>query len=70
MCNNLTYFIDFDFKYLRTIEGPQPAGRVTAPIDYSHHVEKQLKLIAQGFTEVLHTDLGRLFSGEEQLWLF
>jgi len=56
--------------YLWTTDGPQPAGRHTASIDYSHYVEKQLKPIAQSFTEVLHTNLEQLFGDEEQLWLF
>ncbi len=56
--------------YIWTVDGPQPAGRQTVPVDYSHYLEKQLKPIARGFTEVLHTDLDKLFGGEEQLWLF
>jgi hypothetical protein len=30
---------------------PQPLGRLSAPIDYEHYVEKQLKPIASAFTE-------------------
>ncbi len=56
--------------YLWTLEGPQPVGRLTSPIDYEHYLEKQLKPIAQSFTEVLHTDLAHIFGDEEQLKLF
>jgi len=56
--------------YLWTHDGPQPAGRLSSTIDYDHYVEKQLKPIAQSFTEVLGTDLKRLFGEEEQLRLF
>ncbi len=57
-------------RYLITAAGPQPAGRLSAPIDYGHYVEKQLKPIASAFTEVLGTDLETLFGGERQLNLF
>jgi DNA polymerase-2 len=57
-------------RYVWTTDGPQPAGRITRPIDYRHYVEKQLKPIAGSFAEVLQADLGRLFGGEGQLELF
>ncbi len=57
-------------RYLVTREGPQPAGRVDAPIDYLHYVEHQLKPIASAFTEALKTDLDTLFGHGGQLWLF
>jgi len=57
-------------RYFWTNEGPQPAARLSAPLDYGHYLEKQLKPIAQSFTEVLGIDLTNLFGGEEQLGLF
>ena len=57
-------------RYLITAAGPQPAGRLSAPIDYAHYVDKQLKPIASAFTETLGTDLETLFGGERQLSLF
>lgn len=57
-------------RYLITVAGPQPAGRLAAPIDYGHYVDKQLKPIASAFTETLGTDLETLFGGERQLSLF
>jgi DNA polymerase-2 len=57
-------------RYLITVAGPQPAGRLSAPIDYGHYVEKQLKPIASAFAEALGTDLPTLFGAERQLSLF
>jgi DNA polymerase-2 len=57
-------------RYLITREGPQPEGRVNAPIDYDHYLERQLMPIASAFTEVLKTDLESLFGRGGQLWLF
>ena len=57
-------------RYLITVAGPQPAGRLTAALDYGHYIEKQLKPIASGFTEVLGTSLEALFGAERQLSLF
>jgi len=56
--------------YRWTVEGPQPEGRTTAPIDYTHYVEKQLKPIARGIAQVLGILPGWLFHDEEQLTLF
>jgi DNA polymerase-2 len=57
-------------RYVITVEGPQPEGRVSAPIDYDHYLERQLMPIASAFTEVLNTDLEALFGRGGQLWLF
>jgi DNA polymerase-2 len=57
-------------RYLVTVEGPQPQGCLTAAIDYGHYVEKQLKPIASGFSEVLGTSTEALFGTERQLNLF
>jgi DNA polymerase-2 len=57
-------------RYVITREGPQPLGRVSAPIDYDHYLERQLMPIASAFTEVLKTDLEALFGRGGQLWLF
>jgi DNA polymerase-2 len=57
-------------RYLLTTQGPQPLGRISAPIDYEHYVEKQLKPIASTFTEVLGADLEQLFGAGRQLFLF
>lgn len=59
-------------RYVVTLAGPQPVGRLTAAVDYEHYVDKQLKPIASAFTQVLGTDVGELFGSgaERQLQLF
>jgi DNA polymerase-2 len=57
-------------RYVMTREGPQPEGRISAPIDYDHYLERQLVPIASAFTEVLKTDLEAMFGRGGQLWLF
>jgi len=56
--------------YLWTKEGPQPVGATTAPIDYDHYLEKQIKPIAAAFSEVIGVDLEELFHRDRQLPLF
>jgi DNA polymerase-2 len=57
-------------EYVWTRDGPQPAALLSAPIDYGHYVEKQVKPIAKSFEEVLGMDIERLFDRDEQMWLF
>jgi DNA polymerase-2 len=57
-------------SYLWTLEGPQPLSAVSAPIDYTHYVEKQLKPIAQSFSGTLGLSIDSLFGQDEQLELF
>jgi DNA polymerase-2 len=57
-------------SYIWSVDGPQPVEKMTAPPDYVHYVDKQLKPICQSFTDVLHTDIQSLFGGKEQLELF
>jgi DNA polymerase-2 len=57
-------------NYLWTKEGPQPLEALTAPIDYNHYVEKQLKPIARSFSETLGMSIDSLFGQDEQLELF
>jgi len=57
-------------SYVITRDGPQPVSRLSAPIDYRHYVDKQLKPIAEAFTQVLGYDIGRFFNTHEQYSLF
>ena len=57
-------------EYVWTVDGPQPVSRASAPLDYAHYVERQLKPIARGFEEVLKTDVASLFGEGKQLELF
>lgn len=56
--------------YVWTVEGPQPAGKLTARIDYEHYLEKQLKPIVQSFVGLIGTNLDLLFEDEGQLKMF
>ncbi len=50
--------------YLMTTDGPQPLGNATAPLDYEHYVQKQLRPVAEAilvhvgksFDEIAGTD--------------
>jgi DNA polymerase-2 len=57
-------------RYTWTLDGPQPAEKMTSALDYNHYVDKQLKPICQSFVDVLHTDMKTLFGEKEQLELF
>ncbi len=57
-------------NYVWTTEGPQPVDARTAPIDYEHYLQKQLRPIAGTLSEVLHMDLEELFNRDGQLRLF
>ncbi len=57
-------------RYWMTLEGPQPAGYLKAPLDYEHYLEKQLLPIAKTFENILGRDIDNLFSREQQLDLF
>jgi len=59
-------------RYVLTVEGPQPVGRLSAAPDYRHYEDRQLRPVASAFTQALGVDLGALFAagGEQQLQLF
>ncbi len=56
--------------YVITVEGPQPARRRHAKIDYEHYVERQLRPIAEPICEVAGVDAKSLFDPSHQLSLF
>jgi DNA polymerase-2 len=56
--------------YIWTVEGPQPAGKLTARIDYEHYLEKQLKPIVQSFAGVTGINIDHLFKDGGQLKIF
>ena len=55
-------------KYVITEKGPQPLGRVDAPIDYEHYVEKQIKPIAESIAEVCGIDVERAIASQATLF--
>lgn len=40
-------------RYYITTDGPQPVEKISAPIDYEHYIDKQLKPIAESLLEVM-----------------
>jgi DNA polymerase-2 len=55
-------------KYFVTTQGPQPLGNHTAPIDYEHYVEAQLRPIADTLLELVGQSFERIVSGQQELF--
>jgi len=56
-------------SYVMTTEGPQPLGHVTAPLDYEHYVEKQLRPIAESILTHIGKDFDEILGKGTQLGL-
>ncbi len=57
-------------EYVMTTNGPEPVGYTTAPIDYDHYIEKQLKPIADSVLSFYNTTFDDLIAGSSQQTLF
>ena len=57
-------------RYVWTLEGPQPEGRTTAPLDYEHYVAKQVQPIVEAIAPFVGMDTESLFAAGGQLGLF
>jgi DNA polymerase II len=55
-------------RYYMTIDGPQPVEKRTAPIDYVHYIECQLKPVADSVLEWLGTNFDKIVSGQQELF--
>ncbi|MCL2690316.1 MAG: DNA polymerase II [Chitinispirillia bacterium] len=55
-------------KYCITREGPQPLEKLTAPLDYNHYLETQLKPIADSILEWTGTSFDTIVSGQQDLF--
>jgi DNA polymerase-2 len=55
--------------YTMTRNGPEPLGQETAPPDYAHYVEHQLKPVADAILRFLGTDFDSVSGGQRQLAL-
>lgn len=55
-------------RYCVTMDGPQPAGDLRAPIDYEHYILCQLKPIADTLLAWTDCDFDRLVSGQQYLF--
>jgi DNA polymerase-2 len=56
--------------YVITEAGPEPAGAPTAPLDYEHYVDRQLRPVAAPVLDLLGLDFRRVIGDERQLELF
>ena len=55
-------------QYVMTTAGPQPVGHVSAPLDYSHYVDKQIEPIVRTIAQVCHLDVDAAVRGERGLF--
>ena len=56
-------------SYVLTVEGPQPLGYVTAPIDYEHYLEKQIRPIAEAILQHVAISFDEILGKGGQLGL-
>ncbi|MBD3235318.1 MAG: DNA polymerase II [Candidatus Eisenbacteria bacterium] len=56
-------------SYVMTTQGPQPVGETTAPPDYDHYIEKQLRPIAEAILVHLDTSFDEALGRGGQLGL-
>lgn len=54
--------------YVVTRDGPQPVGRVTAPVDYAHYVDKQIAPLVRTIARVSGLDAEAVLTGEKRLF--
>ena len=57
-------------RYVMTTEGPQPESRRTAPPDYEHYVQKQIRPIIDSLAPSIGLSTDTLFAAGGQLGLF
>jgi DNA polymerase-2 len=57
-------------SYVMTTDGPQPAMARTAPLDYDHYVEKQIRPIAEAVLQHLGHSWDKIWSRQDELPLF
>jgi DNA polymerase I len=57
-------------EYVMTEHGPEPLTYTTAPIDYEHYIEKQIKPIADSVLGFYDTNFDDLVAGSSQKTLF
>ena len=55
-------------RYVVTLDGPQPVGHLTSPIDYEHYVEKQIRPIVRTIGQVCDLDVEVALGGTPDLF--
>lgn len=56
--------------YVMTTAGPEPEDRRTAPLDYEHYVDKQVRPVAEPVLAELGLDFAKAIGDDRQLSLF
>ncbi len=54
--------------YVITRDGPQPLGKISAPLDYNHYVQKQIEPIVRTLAQVCPIDTEAAVKGEISLF--
>lgn len=54
--------------YIITIDGPQPIGYITSPINYDHYVKKQIEPIVRMIAQIASFDIEAAIKGKLQLF--
>jgi DNA polymerase-2 len=57
-------------RYVWTSEGPQPESRRTAPFDYEHYLQKQVRPIVESIAQYIGLRAVDLLAPGGQLGLF
>jgi DNA polymerase-2 len=57
-------------RYVWTVDGPQPEGRLTSPPDYEHYVQKQIRPIVESIAPFVGLATEDMFAAGGQLGLF
>ncbi|HEX2959495.1 MAG TPA: DNA polymerase II [Chitinispirillaceae bacterium] len=55
-------------RYIITVNGPQPVEKISAPIDYSHYIDAQLRPIADTILPLKGKDFDSIISGQMSLF--
>ncbi len=55
-------------RYVITIDGPQPLGHLTAPLDYEHYIQKQIRPIVHTIGQVCDLDVEAAVTGVRDLF--
>lgn len=55
-------------RYVITRDGPQPEGQITAPIDYGHYIDKQIRPIVKTVAQAYDLDVEAAISGRLNLF--
>lgn len=53
-----------EVRYYMTVAGPQPVEKHTAPLDYNHYIERQIKPVADAVLPFIGLDFDALVGGQ------